>query len=426
MKLNILILTVSIFALNRLNALPFVYVCNNQANSISVIDVALNMVVATIPIPGAHPQYIAITPDDVAAYVTCAGDSTVKIINLSTNMIVGSLSIPNPFDIAITPNGNTAYVTGSSTMITPIDITNRFSPTSHSSVTSVDGASHIAVAPDGSFAYVTTGDSGAVPLDISMPLTPIVGATITFTNSANNEFIAITPDSHNGYVTCQSGDNRTYPFSIPANMVGIPPSPYHPSNGIAVAPNGLNAYFVSNPSGVLHLFESLDITNPQMPSIVASLSVAESLWAIAITPDGATAYVTDSSSNALAYAFNITNPSAPTLRTTIPVGNTPLGLAITHKTSITPPDPTNVTGTIRNNIFLDKTESILIINWTASAPSDDIVAYNIYRGSTLIGTVSANNSLCFRTLMSGCNTTFSVAAVDVNGAESEHVPVVIS
>ena len=75
------------------------------------IDTATNTPGTAIPV-GSDPFGIAITPDGKTAYVTNDGSDTVTPIDTATNtpgtpIPVGSI----PDGIAITPDGKTAYVT---------------------------------------------------------------------------------------------------------------------------------------------------------------------------------------------------------------------------------------------------------------------------------------------------------------------------
>jgi YVTN family beta-propeller protein len=91
-------------------------VTNFDAGSVSVIDTASNSFVGSDPIPvGTNPVGMAITPNGNFAYVTNYGDGTVSVINIATNSVVGT-PIPVgslPGSVAITPNGKEAYVTNS-------------------------------------------------------------------------------------------------------------------------------------------------------------------------------------------------------------------------------------------------------------------------------------------------------------------------
>ncbi|PEQ46184.1 YncE family protein, partial [Bacillus cereus] len=68
-----------------------------------------NTVTATIPV-GSFPTGVAITPDGNFAYVTNLGD--VSVIDTSTNTVIATVPVgSSPFCVAITPDGNFAYVT---------------------------------------------------------------------------------------------------------------------------------------------------------------------------------------------------------------------------------------------------------------------------------------------------------------------------
>ena len=99
---------------------PFAYVTNAFAPSVSVIDTATNQITATIAFPpGSTPIAAAMTPDSRKVYVTsldafltCGANAAVFVIDTASNT-VGAGPIPvecEPTAIAITPDGNFAYV----------------------------------------------------------------------------------------------------------------------------------------------------------------------------------------------------------------------------------------------------------------------------------------------------------------------------
>src|SRR5215471_7070473 len=61
-------------------AQPFAYVTNSLSNTVSVIDMATNTVVATVPV-GIEPIGVAITPDGTHAYVANLFSDTVSVID---------------------------------------------------------------------------------------------------------------------------------------------------------------------------------------------------------------------------------------------------------------------------------------------------------------------------------------------------------
>ena len=73
-----------------------------------------------IPV-GPGPFDIAITPNGKTAYVLNFAGDTVTPIRTTTNTAGPPIPVGNePFGIAITPNGKTAYVTGGTDSVTPI------------------------------------------------------------------------------------------------------------------------------------------------------------------------------------------------------------------------------------------------------------------------------------------------------------------
>jgi YVTN family beta-propeller protein len=92
------------------------YVANLRNDTVSVIDTAANLVVATIPV-GDEPIDVAITPDGREVYVPVPGDDAVAVIDTTTNTV---MSVPDgqgiavggtPNLIAIAPGGRRAFVT---------------------------------------------------------------------------------------------------------------------------------------------------------------------------------------------------------------------------------------------------------------------------------------------------------------------------
>src|SRR5215471_7006028 len=73
-----------------------VYVTNEFANTVSVIDAATNMVSATIPVPSflpSHPFGVAVSPDGNMVYVANNGTDTVSVIDTATNTISATIHV---------------------------------------------------------------------------------------------------------------------------------------------------------------------------------------------------------------------------------------------------------------------------------------------------------------------------------------------
>ena len=86
------------------------YVGNFKDNTISVIDVDLKRVTATIPVPPG-PHGIVITPDNRWVYVASDGTSTVSVIDTATDKLVDNIEVgKNPHGVAVTPDGKFVLV----------------------------------------------------------------------------------------------------------------------------------------------------------------------------------------------------------------------------------------------------------------------------------------------------------------------------
>jgi YVTN family beta-propeller protein len=155
-----------------------VYAANSGSGDVSVIDARTNRVVRAIP-TGRFPSGVAVTPDGASAYVTNEL-SGVTVIDAGNGKVEARLREPSPFSVAMSPNGDRAYVTGLGPgRITAIDTgTHRVS-------------SSVSVGPYGTdpFTVRATGDAlyvanqGADTLSVIDPSTFRVTATVATGNS---------------------------------------------------------------------------------------------------------------------------------------------------------------------------------------------------------------------------------------------------
>jgi YVTN family beta-propeller protein len=85
----------------------------NQGNStVSVINTTTNTVTATVPV-GNSPVGVAVSPDGTNVYVTNNGANTVSVISTTTNTATATVNVgsgSDPLGVAVTPNGANVYV----------------------------------------------------------------------------------------------------------------------------------------------------------------------------------------------------------------------------------------------------------------------------------------------------------------------------
>ena len=86
------------------------YVANEDAAQVSVVDVASGAIVATVKI-GEEPEGVTIRPDGKVVYVTSEGDGAVFAIDTATNKVLRRIPVGHrPRSIGFLPDGSRAYV----------------------------------------------------------------------------------------------------------------------------------------------------------------------------------------------------------------------------------------------------------------------------------------------------------------------------
>src|ERR1700730_1839405 len=89
---------------------PQAFVTNYGSNSVSIIDLTSNVVVGTVT-TGANPGDVAASRTLHRAYVVNDGGNDVSVIDTVTDTIVTTIAVGRfPYSIAIDPSGTTAFV----------------------------------------------------------------------------------------------------------------------------------------------------------------------------------------------------------------------------------------------------------------------------------------------------------------------------
>ena len=119
--------------LSSANAAPFAYITNSGGGSVSVIDVATRVVVATIP-SGFGPSGVSVSPSGEFVYISSNDyfgvlntdySGAVFVIDSGTNSVVSRIRIGggvNPYGIAVSPNGREIYVSNPGSNLSLIHI----------------------------------------------------------------------------------------------------------------------------------------------------------------------------------------------------------------------------------------------------------------------------------------------------------------
>lgn len=229
----------------------FAYVL--QYNRLFVIDTVRNSVTGEILVNGTR---LVFSPDGAFAYVARCNSAGICVINTATQAITAVIPLQPPavspggpaWDVAVSPDGHTVYVTGAEQLVTIDTATNMVK----GGQLLASGTNAIAVTPDGRFLYMTHPGSPGRVLVIEADGLSVIG-TITVPRDPTD--IAVAQDGRFAYVT-----NR---FGSP---LGGDLSAY-----VSVIDTSSNTVTASIPLGVGRI----------------------SAFGIALTPDGSHAYVTD-------------------------------------------------------------------------------------------------------------------------------------
>jgi len=141
----------------------FAITSNSDADNISIIDIP-GPSFETVDV-GDYPRGIAITPNGDFAYVANAHSIDVSVIDLATNNVLTTINLnvaDEPQFLAITPDGAFVYVVHRYTSyVSVIDADPANTLTYHTVVAEIDlgtaDAQNIDISPDGRFAYVAHG-----------------------------------------------------------------------------------------------------------------------------------------------------------------------------------------------------------------------------------------------------------------------------
>ena len=239
------------------------YVANYASNTVTPIDLRDDRAGKAIP-AGSGPAGIAITPNGEMAYVTDAGSTpighTVTPIDLVTRKPLTPISVGDgPEGIAITPNGKTAYVadtgavvagqTGSiGNTVTPIDLATR---TALTPVTVGNAPEAVAISADGTTAFVANANSQSV--------SPIATASNTAGTpigvKGNPQALAVSADGTTLWVADVLGKaGNLTPIDVSSATAGSPVT--LGVDPTSLATEGADLYVVDNGSGTLDVCSS--------------------------------------------------------------------------------------------------------------------------------------------------------------------------
>ena len=109
-RLPVLLGSLFLLASISLFAAPFAYITNQGADNVSVIDLGIDKVVATIP-TGKAPVGVTIDHFENRLYVTNVESRSISIIDMRTNKLIGEINLTiSPVGITLSKNASQLFV----------------------------------------------------------------------------------------------------------------------------------------------------------------------------------------------------------------------------------------------------------------------------------------------------------------------------
>ena len=309
------------------------FVTNERSGDLSVIDLATERVVATVPL-GKRPRGIRVSPDGSLLYVALSGspiappgidESTlppadkqadgIGIVDVRTRKLLRVLTGgSDPEQLAVSSDGKWLFVAnedvGQASVVNAAD-----GKTLHT--IKVGGEPEgVTLRPDGRVVYVTSEEDGEVfVIDAVKP------RLITkFAVGLRPRSTAFLPDSSRAYVTSENGgsiavvDAMTHRVLSTIQLTGELIRPMD-----AVTSGDGQFLFVSTGRG-----KRLVVIQTATNQPTASIEVGDRPWGLAVSPDGTRAYTANGPSNDV----SIVDVATRSVKARVKVGEGPWGVAL--------------------------------------------------------------------------------------------------
>ena len=258
------------------------YVANGASDTVSVIDVNTQQILATIPL-GHTPTYVVANPDGERAYVSNRDSNSVSIISTATNWVTHTIAVGSrPQGVAVSADGSRVYVSNSgSNSVSVIDAATNSVVATYSTGASPNG---LAVTSDGKL-YVANRDNNTVSVLHAANGTVAAGPIAVGSLPTG---VAVNPAGTRVYVTNASGTvsvistaNNSVMATVPVGSAPV---------GVSVSPDG-GLVYVADSSDSLSVIDAA--TNTRIQQVAIDTSPENGVHFVAVSPDGTSVYVTD-------------------------------------------------------------------------------------------------------------------------------------
>jgi YVTN family beta-propeller protein len=261
------------------------YIANNAAGVVTVVDTAVNKITGTIPIPQGPPQFIAFSRDGRRAYVSLWDKQggtvhAISVLDTTSNTVKATIQVETrPFLSAVSPDGKLLYVPNHDTNTVSVIDTK-----TDKLVTNIQVAPNphwVAFTRDGKKIYTANHDSNLV--SVIDPATNKVLRTIPTPTSPHS--IAVHPTRPLIIVACFDANAAAVIDTNTDKVIKTIPVGNDPQFA-AWSADGRFAYLVNNNDNTVSIVDAKTFTEQRVPTGASPTSMA-------LSPDGSKGYVTN-------------------------------------------------------------------------------------------------------------------------------------
>ncbi len=276
------------------------YVTNSAGDDVTVIDVANNKPIGRIEV-GPHPHGIAVPAAQNFILVTIEGKKPGELvwIDPQTDRITRRMDVgPAPNQLAVTPDGKTAYVPCADGYWDVIDVENGkilkrifTGGRPHNTLCSPDGK-RMYLAPMGSPKKVTITDTTTHEILGEIPFSNVV-RPVALTTDEKRLFAEV-----DGLVGIEVADvaRRKMVHRVPAELTDGQGKVASRSHGLGIRPDQKEVWECDVEHYDVHVY---DITG-ETPKQIATIPIGTRIYWLTFSPDGKTCYVAARGANAVA------------------------------------------------------------------------------------------------------------------------------